>query len=284
MIKIKKTSDQSFSFVNFLVFGESGAGKTTFLGSGNEAETLILNIVSESGLLTLRKKNIDVIDILTKEDMFEALDWIEKEGVNKYKVICIDSFSQFQKNLEKSIPGGTGGAVFEKWNKIKEITRNVVDRLKSMPVHFVAICEIAMKDDDGAIKFIPSLVGSSKDEISYWFDEVYFFEKTGKAGEMPKFRALTQSGSRYPCKSRIGTLPVVIENPTLPVVLDNLMQSATPQAKEQRESLELLALEKLISEKNIPCETIYSEYKVKDLKELNLEQRLDLEKRLKLKK
>lgn len=280
MIKIKKTSDQSFSFVNFLVFGESGAGKTTFLGSGNESETLILNIVSESGLLTLRKKNIDVIDILTKEDMFEALDWIEKEGIKNYKVIGIDSFSQFQKNLEKQITS-TG---FQLWAEIKEITREVVDRLKAMPINFVALCEVAMKDDDGAVKFIPSLLGSSKDEIAYWFDEVYFFEKTGKAGEMPKFRALTQSGSRYPCKSRIGTLPVVIDNPTLPIVLDNLMQAATPQAKEQRESLELLALEKLISEKNIPRETIYSEYKVKDLKELNLEQRIDLEKRLKLKK
>lgn len=283
MVTITKTSDVKYQYVNILLFGESGSGKTHFLGTAKENETIIFNIVSESGLLTLRNKNIDVIEIKDFNDMSNALDWLEKEGCKKYKYVGIDSFSQFQKNLEKqSTKKG-----FDLWGDIKIKTKAVVDRLKAIQINVIAICEVEIKDDDGAIKFIPSLVGtSSKNEISYWFDEVYWFEKTGKAGDKPTYRALTNSGSKYPCKSRLGCLPLVIENPNIPMIFESLSKEATQveagQKKSQKE-LDIELITQIAIEKHVLIEKICETYQVKKLEDMSDMQRLDCFERLKRK-
>jgi len=278
MVQITKTSDQKYQYANILIFGESGSGKTHFLGTAPEGEMIIFNITSESGMLTLRGKNIDVIDIGSLREMEEALKWLETEGVKKYRYVGIDSFSQFQKNLEKQI-SATG---FQLWAEVKEITKAVVDRIKSLPINLVALCEVSMKDDDGGLKFIPSLVGSSKDEISYWFDEVYYFEKTGKAGEVPVYRALTNSGSKYPCKSRIGGLPIVVENPTIPFVIEKL--SPKMQAMEKPlETNNIETIKRMAVEKKVLMGNILISYNVKTVEELSLAQQIDCINKLKAK-
>lgn len=278
MVQITKTSDRKYQYANILIFGESGSGKTHFLGTAPENEMVIFNITSESGMLTLRGKNIDVIDIGSLREMDDALKWLETEGIKKYRYVGIDSFSQFQKNLEKQI-SATG---FQLWAEVKEITKAVVDRIKSLPINLVALCEVSMKDDEGGIKFIPSLVGSSKDEIAYWFDEVYFFEKTGKAGDKPVYRALTNSGSKYPCKSRIGGLPIVVENPTIPFVIEKL----SPQMAAMEKPLEVNNIElikKMANEKKVLIGNILVTYNVKSVEELSLSQQIDCINKLKAK-
>jgi hypothetical protein len=278
MLEIKKTSDSTFQYANILIFGESGSGKTHFLGTAPDNEMIIFNIASESGLLTLRGKNIDVITIHNMNEMEEALKWLETEGVTKYKYVGIDSFSQFQKNLEKQLPKTKDG--FELWRTIKDLTKSVIDRIKVMPINLVAICEISLKDDEGAVKFVPSLLGSSKDDIAYWFDEVYFFEKTGKAGDIPMYRALTNSGSKYPCKSRIGTLPVVMHNPTIVQVIETLkplmqIQEQVKVAEESRAIDTVAQIKMLAIAKKVMLGTILMNYSVKSLDEMTEIQRLD---------
>lgn len=278
MVQITKTSDQKYQFANILIFGESGSGKTHFLGTAPEGEMIIFNVMSESGLMTLREKGIDVIDINSLKDMEEALKWLETEGIKKYRYVGIDSFSQFQKGLEKQI-SATG---FQLWGQVKEITKELVDRVKGLPINFVALCEVSMKDDEGGIKYIPSLIGSSKDEVPYWFDEVYFFEKTGKAGEKPTYRALTNSGSKYPCKSRIGSLPIVIENPTITFVIEKL--SPKMQAMEKPVEVDNIGLiNRIAMEKKVLIGNILTAYQVKSLEELSLTQQIDCLEKLKIK-
>jgi len=278
MVTINKTSDAKYLFANILIFGESGSGKTHFLGTAPENEMVIFNIASESGLLTLRGKNIDVITINDLTEMEYALKWLETEGVKKYKYVSIDSFSQFQKNLERQLPKTKDG--FELWRTIKDITKMVVDRIKVMPINFVAICEISLKDDEGAVKFVPSLLGSSKDDIAYWFDEVYFFEKTGKAGDVPTYRALTNSGSKYPCKSRIGTLPVVMNNPTIIEVIETLkplmeVQSVASEPEQSKPADLISQIKSLAIAKKVMIGSILLRYKVKALEELTTVQQLE---------
>lgn len=280
MIEIKKTSDSTFQFANILIFGESGSGKTHFLGTAPDNEMLILNIASESGLLTLRNKNIDVATIHNLDEMEQSLKWLETEGYKKYKYVAVDSFSQFQKNLEKELPKSSNG--YALWSNIKNITKTVVDRFKAMPINFIAICEIELiGDDEVQLKYVPSLVGkASKNAITYWFDEVYFFEKTGKAGDMPMYRALTNSGSKYPCKSRIGSLPVVMQNPTIVKVVDGLkpLMQIQEQVKiaEATKSIDTVAqIKTLAIAKKVMLGNILMEYKVKSLDEMTEIQRLD---------
>lgn len=73
-----------------LICGKSGAGKTHALGTLPNDETLILSL--ESGLLTLKDKNIDVWKIETVEDLSEAYQELKK-GTD-YKYVCIDSLTE----------------------------------------------------------------------------------------------------------------------------------------------------------------------------------------------
>jgi len=281
MVKITKTSDTKYQYANILIFGESGSGKTHFLGTAPKGEMVILNITSESGMLTLRNKDIDIIDINSVSDFEEALRWLATEGVKKYKYVGIDSFSQFQKSLEKQ--SRTTG--WEMWAEIKQITKSMVDRIKEMPINLIALCEVGLKDDDGMVKYIPSLVGKSKDEVAYWFDEVYFFEKTGKSGDMPTYRALTNSGSKYPCKSRIGTLPVVIENPTINFVIEGLkpLMEAESIMAEEKETDNLQIIKKLLVEKKVLLGNVLQAYKVNKLSDLSSIDQIDCRKKLQAK-
>lgn len=276
MISITKTSDKKYHYANVLIFGESGSGKTYFLGTAKESEIIIIDVVSESGHLTLRKKNISMISVNSVMEMDKAIEWLAKEGVKKYKYVAIDSFSQFQKQLEKQLLL-TG---FKLWSEVKEITKSVVDRIKLLPINFIAICEVAMKEDEGRIKYIPSLLGASKDEIPYWFDEVYFFDRDGKVGEKPTYKALTSSGSKYPCKSRIGELPIVIENPKVEDFFKYLDSDKKKEERKQDDS-EVALIMKLLVDTTTPAKSVLDFYKVKKLEDLGSIQRNELIRKLK---
>jgi len=211
MIRINKTSDKKYSYQNLLIMGESGCGKTHFLGTADNAKTLVVNVVSESGVMTLADKNIDVTEVNSFDEIMNVLKYLKTEK-HTYEFLGIDSVSQLQKNFEKEITGG--GNKFEKWKIIKDNTKKMIDGIKLLPMHTCCTSEVAVKDDDESLKYVPSLVGSSKDDFTYWFDIVLYFSKfQSKEGEEVVYRALSNSASKYPCKDRTKKLPMVIENP-----------------------------------------------------------------------
>lgn len=214
MIDIVKTNDKQFSYAKILVMGESASGKTRFLGTVPENEILIINIMSESGLMTLKDKNIDVINVDGYKDMIETIEWIKKNG-QKYTYIGIDSLSQWQKGLESEI---IAKDKFTLWREIKEKTKQVIDEFKRLPFHVVFTCHVKIDKDEvtGETKFLPDLAGSMKDEIGRYFDEIYYFDRYQQNTNTPIiYRALLQAASKYPCKSRtLGEL-TKLENPNL---------------------------------------------------------------------
>lgn len=228
-IRIGKISDKAKSYVNMLILGESGTGKTHFASTYNHEKTLYVNVLAESGSMTLRAKNIDLdcVDVTTYEDMLAVIEYI-RNNKEKYELVFIDSLSQWQKTLEKEIPVKMtkNGQVdeFYKWARIKEITKEVIDCFKQLPIHFVATCEIIKDKDEetGSILYVPSLAGSSKHEITYFFDEVYYFTRFQNDLKSPiQYKALTASTMKYPCKTRLS-MPMQIDNPSLKEILEKL--------------------------------------------------------------
>lgn len=223
---IKKTSDQQYSYAKILLMGGAGSGKTHSIGTLPEDKTIILNIVEESGLFTLRNKNYDVIDITDVNSFQEAIKFLSKpESQSKYKFVAVDSYSQFQKSLKRKLEA-QGFSGYKLWGLIQETTKDIVDNLKKLPYHVVFTVEIKSEKDEesGTFVYLPSVVGSAKDDIPYWLDEVYFMSKRGKAGEQPTYHLLTNAGSKYPCKSRAGNLPVIIDNPNLLDIFKKLVE------------------------------------------------------------
>lgn len=251
-IEFGSTGDQEFGYAKILVFGESGTGKTYFAGTYDNEKTLLINVKAESGTMTLRSKgiNLKTITINNYADMKEAISWIKENGSN-FELIFIDSLSQWQKNLEKEIP--ETGNKFAKWNTIKEYTKEIVDAFKQLPFHVVFTCEIKKDKDEntGEIFFQPSLLGSSKDDIPYWFDEVYYFTRfQQKISDPIAYKCLTAAAMRYPCKSRLG-LPTTIDNPSLTEILSMTMFKKIDKKEQKKELAEVAKLPNQISETNL---------------------------------
>lgn len=225
MIEVKKVSNLQFSYAKILVFGESGSGKTYFASTYNPEKTLFVNIKAESGMMTLRALGVDmdVIEVGNYGDMKEVIEFIKKSGT-KYELIFIDSLSQWQKNLEKEVPESANK--YAKWDIIKSYTKEIVDGFKALPFHVIFTCEIKKDKDEttGEILYAPSLLGSSREEIPYWFDEVYYFTRfQAKLSDPIIYRALTAAAMKYPCKSRLaasGKIPVLIDNPSLKTLIE----------------------------------------------------------------
>lgn len=92
------TSDAQSTYINALLYGEPGTGKThsALTLPGGEASTVI--IAAEPGLKTLRGHKIEVWEIESWNDFQEALEHLrESKDKLKFQNIFIDSLSEITK-------------------------------------------------------------------------------------------------------------------------------------------------------------------------------------------
>lgn len=86
--------------VNILIYGLSGVGKTTLLGSAQDCELtspmLFLDI--EGGTLSVADKGIDIIRPQNFKDIQEVYDYLRFEN-KKYRSVGIDSVTEIQRKL-----------------------------------------------------------------------------------------------------------------------------------------------------------------------------------------
>lgn len=92
--------------VNMLVYGRTGVGKTTLLGTAEECEftSPTLFVAADPGILSIAGSGIDVI---TPEDFTEIQEIYEylRFDNTKYKSVCIDSLTVAQRTSMYGIIG-----------------------------------------------------------------------------------------------------------------------------------------------------------------------------------
>ena len=87
---VAQTSQQDG--IKILVYGPSGAGKTTLCTTtGNPEEMLVLS--AESGLLSIRDSGVQCATIKSVQDLREAQAFLAK-GKHGFKWVCLDSISE----------------------------------------------------------------------------------------------------------------------------------------------------------------------------------------------
>ena len=199
---IKNTKEVHADGVKVLLFGTSGIGKSSQLGE-LDGKTLILS--AESGLLVLKDKDIDVIDIESIAGLAEVYTAI-KDGQLKYDNICIDSLSEIGdvliNELEADDYYGDPSNSFPKWGEYSKRIIKIVKMfrdLKGYNVFFTALSEPV--ESGGSIKYLPMIPAKkSQAKLVSLFDEVYYYayDKDGN-------RVIHTTGSNmYEGKSRGG--------------------------------------------------------------------------------
>ena len=170
-IELKRTSAVSPAFVKVLVYGSSGAGKTTLIPSLPNP----IALSAEAGLLSIRGADIPYIEIGSIADLTEAYTWLrESDEAAQYESVAIDSISEIAEvvlSAEKKVAKDPRQAYGAMQEQIADLVRAFRD-LPNRHVYMSAKVE-RVQDDMGRLLYGPSMPGNKTGQaLPYWFDEV----------------------------------------------------------------------------------------------------------------
>jgi hypothetical protein len=176
--KITSTKNMALDYAKVVLYGPPGSGKTT--AATTWPEPLFLS--AESGLLSVRDKNIDVWTIDQWEDLEEAFTFL-RQGEHKYKSVVIDSLTEVQKKLNEYIVrkfptvkrGYDDLASESDWGANIDKMRKLCRAFRDLPMNvvFIALSQDVQVDGENVTR--PALSGKTlPDELCGWVDAVIY--------------------------------------------------------------------------------------------------------------
>lgn len=247
-------------YINLLVYGESGIGKTRFAGSASVVEAMspVLLVDIEGGSMTLRDTypQVERVRVKSWEEMQALYDTLFAK--NPYKTIIMDSlteiqkFSMYQIMIDLVKKGRNSGEPVDpdvpgmrEWGKNGEQIRKLVRAFRDLPCNtiFTALVNADKNPRSGKVVHRPSLPGKLQHEIAAFVDiVVYLYKKeVEEAGETNQvWRLLTQSTEEYIAKDRTNKLPLVVEAPTMQRVHDIIFPQGQKASASVEETAEIL--------------------------------------------
>lgn len=248
---------------NLLVYGDPGAGKTTFAAGAQDhpdmADVLFAN--KEGGTLSIAHRgDIHEVPIRTTEDLV-ALSWELANGAwQSVNTLVIDNATEVQTvNLEEIV----AEAIKSGRNMVRNRARTLDDVwqedygkstvqlkrlfrfLRDLPLHVIFTAHakrIYPKVPDGTdltkiqpVGVMPSLTQKLGESLMGYVDFVWCLEQDttepeeGQEKEVERFLVTTSRGI-YKCKTRgplfLEAIGDVVENPSLPELFDIFVRTA----------------------------------------------------------
>lgn len=232
-------SDRALSI---LIHGGSGAGKTTFSCTGPKP-LLLLDVEMASRFVRGRKVkwnpladappvadgswDICVVTVDTFDKALKAYEWLKSRN-HPFKTVVVDSISELQAKAIEKIRGRQQLQT-QDWGKLLSsmafFCRDLRDLTGDDDNIIEAVIITAMsKDYDGIVK--PYLQGQVSAQIPYWLDitaYLYVDQAPDENGELKDRRnLLIGNHPNYEAKSRVPGLPVVIPNPNVLEMLNEI--------------------------------------------------------------
>lgn len=232
-----QTVSEKTEFINMLVYGNPGAGKTVLAGSADAVPELrpVLFIDVEGGTLSLRDRHpdVEVIRVQSWNDMqliYNELYAMEHD----YKTVVLDSLTEIQKfsmynimaqvlrenpDRDPEVPS------IREWGKNIEQIRRLVRAFRDLPMNTV-LTALAVTDkdsDSGKIVTRPSLSGKLAMEVAGFVDIVGYLYTKVVDQEMLRL-LLTQGTDRQVAKDRSDKLPTIIENPDMSTLYTHIFE------------------------------------------------------------
>lgn len=203
--KVRPARDTQQHRLNMFVYGMPGAGKTYIAKTAADAGYRVLVLDAESGALTIRDSDADVLPIKSTRELTEVLRELARPG-HGYDVVVLDSLTEVQKMQINEI-GGQSKMKQQTWGTIGDDLRTIVRQLRDLPLHVIAVClSKETEDDDVGCRVRPALSGSMKEEVSGFFDLVGYAHVV-RTEKGPRHRlAFTSAGDRLVTKDRSGRL------------------------------------------------------------------------------
>lgn len=212
--------------IKAFIYGESGNGKTTLLGTLPAESTLIITV--EKGLLPLRGKNIAVAQCETYEDVVSIYNALAQDpAYGRFVNIGLDSFSELaERILVYSLSKIKDGR--QAYDDMNKRSMQLLRLIADLPRRNVFVLGKAETEKDGATGIMmtqPSAPGRKlAPQIPYQFDEVYYLgvfeQKVNDVTEKRRY-LLTDRTPQIIAKSRASVL-AQYEEPNLTNLLHKI--------------------------------------------------------------
>jgi hypothetical protein len=254
--------------LNILLFGREGSGKTTAactLANLGYGKVLVVN--AEGGLKknTLTRRGIDVKRMMLWPNQGDAITY---HGL-------VEVYNQLKADLDKD-PKSWAGVVFDSATEIvpalvdqvakdrmdkaakrgspvegidefftdrsdygtmSKMFRDILRKFRDLPLHFIvtALERRDVDEDTGKVHYGPAVTPGVQADLLGYVDLVLACSAQDDEEGLP-FRALTRSAGKYRGKDRLGVLPKVLVEPSIPRILayedGTLTEDKDPKQKE----------------------------------------------------
>jgi hypothetical protein len=239
-LRVTKAQQRS-PYLNMMVYGDYGIGKTVLGGSALEVPEMspVLVLDYEGGTESLRRTypDVDVLRVQTWTDMQAVYNDLHRTNGGGYKTIVLDSLTEIQKfsmyeilaaRVEKAEEKGDEAdpdiAGMREWGKNIEQIRKFVRAFRDLPVHtiFTALSKDDRDPRTGKRKTFPSLSGKLAQEVPAFLDVVvYYYIK--RVDDEERRLLLCSATEGNTAKDRTARLPMVIEEPTMQKLYDYIL-------------------------------------------------------------
>lgn len=134
-----------------------------------------------------------------------------KNGVSVDAVV-FDTFSELSKKYMRSLCNKEGRMQMQDWGKLKNTLDQLLEFLTKIPGVVIMNCHSKFKDmSDGTSKVLPYIDGSTKEDISKWFDFVFYTKTINAPDGSEQYVWRTRHNDMYEhAKDRTNTLDVEI--------------------------------------------------------------------------
>lgn len=234
-LPVHKVQERS-PYLNMLIYGDSGTGKTTLAGSADLVPAMrpVLFVDIEGGTESLRHSypEVDAVRI-TNWRALQGLYNTLREGGHGYQTVVLDSLTEIQKfnmyqimaeliakkgaddpKVDADVPS------MREWGKNLEQIRKFVRAFRDLQMHtiFTALAKEDKDQKTGARSIKPSLSGKMADEVAAFLDIVAYYyvkEVTENEETISKRLLLSRKTAQVVAKDRTGRLPMVVQDPTM---------------------------------------------------------------------
>jgi AAA domain-containing protein len=245
---------QRSPFINLLIYGESGVGKTTLAGSADEVEALspalVIDIEGGTEALVRPYPNVKTVRVTTWLEMQAVYDDLRRMN-HPYKTVILDSLTEIQKfnmynvmiELLKEHPDRDPDVPsMREWGINLEQMRKYVRAFRDLPINtiFTALLREDKDQVTGRVTMKPSLSGKMAGEIAAFLDIVgyYYVKQVGVGEEAVMSRLLlTRKTDKQVAKDRTGRLPMVMQEPTMKDIWEFVTLQRQPSEQNELETL-----------------------------------------------
>ena len=152
---------------------------------------------------TTEKKKVGSLEIT--EESFKV---VPKNGT-VVNTVVLDTFSELSKKFQRSLTDKDGTMKLNQWGRLKNKLDSALEFISQIPGIVILNCHSKSSTTDmGVTKILPYIDGSTKEDISKWFDFVFYTKTVTNNKDEREYVWITKRSETYDhAKDRTDTLP-----------------------------------------------------------------------------